>query len=283
LIPSLDLDGKLIFEREANWLGNQTLQTLEPRLYYVLTSYADQSDNPRFDTTALDFSFASLFRANRFTGYDRIGDENRLTLGLTSRTIANQGGDELFRASLGQVYYFDKRRVQLTDSGVESDISSSLAGELAARLHKDWTAQASLQWNPNQTESPWEKQVLQLRYAPDREHLINLAYRYNLGNQSSEEYEDTDLSFQMPLNSRVRVVGRWLYSMLNDETVEAFAGLEFGQCCWRLRVLGQHLKRDANEPASTSVMLQLELAGLGSFGNPIDKLLERGIYGYQSE
>ncbi len=87
----------------------------------------------------------------------------------------------------------------------------------------------------------------------------------------------------MPVGAKVRVVGRWLYSMLNDETVEAFAGIEFGRCCWRLRILGQRLKRSATNPASTSVMLQLELAGLGSFGNQIDKLLERGIYGYQPD
>lgn len=287
LIPSFDLDGKLIFERETNWFGTTALQTLEPRAYYVLTPYEDQTDNPRFDTTALDFSFASLFRPNRFTGYDRIGDENRLTLGLTSRTIASRSGAQLLRGSIGQVYYFDKRRVQLDDYDdrreVENDISSPVAGELAARLHRDWSASASLQWNPNETEQPWEKQVLQLRYAPDSDHLLNLAYRYNLGNQESEEYEDTDLSFKMPLGSDVKVVGRWLYSMLNDETIEAFAGIEFGRCCWRLRVLGQHLKRGADNPASTSVMLQLELAGLGSFGNQIDKFLERGIYGYQSD
>ncbi|WP_242482435.1 LPS-assembly protein LptD [Thiocystis violacea] len=282
LIPSMDIDGKLIFEREANWLGNSALQTLEPRLYYVLTPYEDQADNPLFDTTALDFSFASLFRPNRFTGYDRIGDANRLTVGVTSRTI-NHGGEELLRASLGQIYYFDNPRVQLEDDSTEDDISSSLASELSARLHPDWTATASLQWNPHETEQPWEKQVLQLRYAPDRDHLINLAYRYNLGNTTSEAYENTDLSFQMPVTSDVRLVGRWLYSMLNDETVEAFAGVEFGRCCWRLRLLGQHLKSSADETASTSVMLQLELAGLGSFGNQIDKLLERGIYGYQSE
>ncbi|MGQ9660170.1 MAG: LPS-assembly protein LptD [Thermochromatium sp.] len=283
LISSVDLDGRLIFERESDWFGHPTLQTLEPRLYYVLTAYADQSDNPRFDTTALDFSFASLFRPNRFTGYDRIGDENRLTLGLTSRTIANRDGDELLRASLGQVYYFDERRVQLDDAAPEDDVSSSLAGELAARLHQDWTAQLGLQWNPHDDDNGWEKQILELRYAPDRERLLHLAYRYNLGSQTSEEYKDADLAFQLPIGRRVRVVGRWLYSLLNDQTVEAFAGVEFGQCCWRLRVLGQHLKRGADQPGSTSLMLQLELAGLGSFGNSIDKVLQRGIYGYQSE
>ncbi|MFD2112191.1 LPS assembly protein LptD [Thiorhodococcus fuscus] len=283
LIPSLDLDGKLVFERETDWFGHSAMQTLEPRLYYVLTPYEDQSDLPLFDTTALDFSFASLFRSNRFTGYDRIGDENRLTVGLTSRTIANASGQELFRASLGQIYYFDKRKVQLTSDEAENDISSSVAGEFSARFHKNWSALASLQWNPNQTEQPWEKQVFQIRYAPGDTRLLNLAYRYNLGDNETEEYEDADLSFQMPLGPKVRVVGRWLYSMLNDETVEAFAGIEFGRCCWRLRILGQHLKRSADSNGSTSVMLQLELAGLGSFGNQIDKLLERGIYGYHSD
>lgn len=283
LIPSFELDGKLIFERETDWFGQGTIQTLEPRFYYVRTAYADQADNPLFDTTALEFSFASLFRPNRFTGYDRIGDENRLTLGLTSRTIANRDGDELVRVSLGQIHYFDARQLQLNNTEARDISSSPLAAEFAARLTRNWSAQAGLQWNPHHDEPTWEKQVLQLRYRPDTKRLFNLAYRYNLGSQESEQYEDTDLSFQMPVGSQTRLVGRWLYSLLHEETVEAFAGVEFGQCCWRLRVLGQHLKRDAAEPASTSVMLQLELAGLGAFGNSIDKVLERGIYGYQTD
>ena len=281
-IPSFDLDGTLVFERDAGWFGTPTLQTLEPRIYYVLTSFEDQSNAPLFDTTPLDFTFASLFRPNRFTGYDRIGDENRLTLGLTSRTIANQTGQELFRASVGQIYFFEDRRVQLTGDSVEDDVQSSVAGELAARISDDWSARASLQWNPNDTEAPWEKRVLQLRYAPTEGSRLNLAYRFNYGDQPDLRYEDTDVSLQVPIGSQVKLVGRWLYSMLNEETVEAFAGIEFGRCCWRLRVLVQHLQT-GNDSGNTSVMLQVELAGLGSFGNQIDTLLERGIYGYHTD
>jgi LPS-assembly protein len=281
-IPSFDLDGTLVFERDTAWFGTPTLQTLEPRIYYVLTSFEDQSNAPLFDTTPLDFTFASLFRPNRFTGYDRIGDENRLTLGLTSRTIANQTGQELFRASVGQIYFFEDRRVQLTGDSVEDDVQSSVAGELAARISDDWSARASLQWNPNDTEAPWEKRVLQLRYAPTEGSRLNLAYRFNYGDQPDLRYEDTDVSLQVPIGSQVKLVGRWLYSMLNEETVEAFAGIEFGRCCWRLRVLVQHLQT-GNDSGNTSVMLQVELAGLGSFGNQIDTLLERGIYGYHTD
>jgi LPS-assembly protein len=281
LIPSFDLDANLVFERSADWFGTETLQTLEPRLYYVVTSFQDQSDAPLFDTTPLDFSFASLFRPNRFTGYDRIGDENRLTLGLTSRTIANETGQEVLRASVGQIYFFDERRVQLYGQPIEDDVQSSVAGEFAARLSPDWSARASVQWNPNDPEAAWEKRVLQLQYTPDEGQILNLAYRFNDGQQSTLRYEDTDISLQFPIGSQIKLVGRWLYSVLNSETVEAFAGIEFGRCCWRFRLLGQRLQT-GEESATTSVLFQIELAGLGSLGNQIDKLLERDIYGYQT-
>lgn len=62
--------------------------------------------------------------------------------------------------------------------------------------------------------------------------------------------------------------------------MDAIAGIELGRCCWRLRILGRHLKRRPQDAASTSVMLQIELAGLGAIGDPIGDFLEREIYGY---
>lgn len=284
LIPSLDIDGKLIFERDIDWFGNPVLQTLEPRLYYVLTGFEDQSETPLFDTTELDFSFASLFRPTRFTGYDRIGDENRITVAMTSRTLDSKDGHELFRVSLGQIYHFGDQRVQLLGTDlVDRSTTSSVAGELAASLDRDWSARASLQWNPDTSRDPWEKRVLQLRYAPGDDRVVNLAYRYNLGRSLMERYEDTDLSFHLPLGGNLGLVGRWLYSWLNEETVDAFAGIEYGRCCWRLRLVGRHIKTPTQQEGNTSIMIQLELAGLGALGSSIDKLLEQGIYGYRSD
>jgi LPS-assembly protein len=281
LIPSLDLDAKLIFDRDTSWLGHGALQTLEPRLYYVLTPYENQSDTPLFDTTVLTFSYASLFRPNRFTGYDRIGDENRLTVGLTSRTIGDKSGREWLRVSLGQVYFFDPRRVQLSGETVDESSTSAVAGELSTNPAAGLTARASFQWDPNLSQDQWERRVLQLRYAPADDRLVNLAYRYNLGQTEPERYENTDFSFRLPLGPQVGLVGRWLYSLLDSDTVDAYAGIEFGRCCWRLRILGRQLKTSADTEGSTSVMLQLELAGLGKVGNQIDKFLEQGIDGYE--
>jgi len=280
LIPTFDVDGRLVFEREIDWLGASALQTLEPRAFYLYTPYRDQSDTPVFDSAELTFSFANLFRSNRFTGRDRIGDANQLTAALTSRTLRARTGEELFRISIGQVYYFANRRVQI-QGPVETAATSPYAGELAARLLENWHGRASFEWDPQREDDPWGRRTLQLQYrAPDTERLLNLAYRFDRGINENSRYEDTDLSFRLPVGERVRLVGRWLYSTLESETMEAFAGIEFGRCCWKLRVLGRHFKNRPDSPGSNSVMVQLELAGLGAIGSSVDTFLEDEIYGY---
>lgn len=284
LIPSLDLDSGLIFDRQSNWFGQGVLQTLEPRLYYVLTPNINQANAPLFDTTLRTFSYASLFWPNRFTGYDRVADENRLTVGLTTRTIGNKSGLEWLRVSLGQILYFANRRVQLSGVAPDTTQTSSLAGELSTNPAPGWLARASFQWNPNLSQNQLEQRVLQLRYAPGTDRMVNLTYRYSRGATELQTYENTDLSFRMPLKSGFGMVGRWLYSLAQGETAEAFAGIEYsGRCCWRVRLMGRQLKTSAESTGSTSIMLQIELAGLGAFGDRIDRLLENPNYGLYSD
>ena len=76
------------------------------------------------------------------------------------------------------------------------------------------------------------------------------------------------------------MIGRWYYSLLEDKTLEAVAGIEYGNCCWKLRaVLRHYLDNDGTE-YNDSAMIQLELNGLGKLGNDIDQYLDRAIYGY---
>jgi LPS-assembly protein len=282
-IPSLDVDGKLIFERPANWFGTASIQTLEPRLYYLYTPFEDQSDTPVFDSSELDFGFANLFRSNRFTGRDRIGDANQVTAGVSSRLLDGASGAELFRLSLGQIYYFADRRVQIREP-VQTQDRSPYAGELSARLFDNWFGRASFEWDPEaDTDDAWQRRTLRLEYRDAAERVMNLAYRTDLTAANPENrYEDTDMSFRLPFGEHMEMVGRWLYSVRHNETMDAVAGVAFGQCCWRLRLVGRHFKRRPGDAASTSVMLQLELAGLGAVGDPVGDFLEREIYGYNN-
>ena len=58
------------------------------------------------DTAVADFNYAQIFSENSFSGGDRINDANQLTVALTSRVLTSSTGQELFRATLGQRYYF---------------------------------------------------------------------------------------------------------------------------------------------------------------------------------
>jgi LPS-assembly protein len=280
-IPTVEVDGKLVFERDANWFGQSALQTLEPRLFYLYTPFVDQSRTPVFDSSELDFSFSNLFRSNRFTGRDRIGDANQITTALTSRFLSMRTGEELLRLSVGRILYFADRQVQI--AGPTEDASESpIAGEISAQLFDRWSARASFEWGPKEETDQWGRRTLQLQYdEPKAKRLVNLAYRFDRGTGIDDRYETTDLSFRMPLSSQVDVVGRWLYSLETEDTSDAFAGIEFGQCCWKVRVLGRHFKNNAESAGNTSVMLQVELAGLGAFGSSVESFLQREIYGYQ--
>lgn len=281
-IPSLSLDGQLIFERDIGWFGSPVLQTIEPRLFYLYTPFVDQSDAPTFDSTERTFSYASMFDVNRFTGPDRVGDANQLTVGLSSRTLSKATGLELFRASVAQILYFDDRDVQLIGLP-ETETTSAIVGELSARFTPHWSGRVGLQYDPNAEEFQSEKRVLSLHYETPDDTLLNVNYRFDVGRTLAQRYEDTDVSFRLPVGEQLTFVGRWFYSLLQSETVEAFGGIEYGRCCWRFRVIGRHLKNEPNTAGTTSVMMQLELAGLGSIGQTVDRFLEEGIYGYHVE
>ncbi len=281
-IPSFDLDGQLVFERPVSWGQQPAVQTLEPRLFYLYTPYQDQSDLPVFDSSELSFSFANLFRNNRFTGYDRRGDANQLTLALTSRTLSSHSGQEWLRASIGHLVHFSAHRVQIDDIPAYHG-GTPFAGELAARLWDNWRARASVQWDAQDRHDIWPKRALALHYRDDAQRrVLNLAYRYDKGHRRISRYEDTDVSLRWPLTQHSELVGRWLYSLEHDHTMEAVAGVAFGRCCWRVQLVGRHFKNRPQSAGDTSVMLQLQLAGLGTLGHSIDQFLNQEIHGYST-
>ncbi|MCB1758985.1 MAG: LPS-assembly protein LptD [Gammaproteobacteria bacterium] len=277
VLPTLSLDGGLFFDRSGSWLGEAITQTLEPRLFYLYTPHDDQSEIPNFDSSAASFNFSSLFRDNRFNGSDRVGDANQLTAALTTRIISDASGSERLRLSIGQIFYFRDREVQLSGSTVNEESSSSLAAELSANPSDNWRFSAGLQWDPHASNDQVERGSFSMRYNDDSERLFNLGYYY-----TRDSVDQTDLSTRWPLGSRWSMVGRWTYSHLYQETTRAFAGLEYDSCCWRVRLIGQQLLTDVEDDPVNSILVQFQLKGLGGWGRADDQFLEDNIAGYRA-
>lgn len=307
------LDSGLYFDRNTSIGGTNFRQTLEPRAMYLYVPYKNQDNLPTFDTGEFTFSYDSLWRENRFTGRDRIGDANQLSLGLGSRFIEDDGFERAYIAA-GQIYYFSDRRVQLPGlteddlrvSGNQNPDADTWRSPYALtgiyRFNHDWFASSDFNWNPNTHHT--DNGNLMFHYQPeaDPRKVLNAGYRYRADSKrfnpntgqfeyGSDEYkiEQHDFSFIWPVLPQWAAIGRWQFDYNQSRTLEAFGGFEYDSCCWKLRLINRYwVDYDDDEyitstsKADRGVFLQIILKGLGGVvGNQVEGFLDQGIQGYR--
>jgi len=285
--PVLSLDSGLIFERalQADWLGvTAGAQTLEPRLFYLYVPYRDQDNIPLFDSAMMDHDIDWLFRTNRFVGADRLGDANQLTTALTTRLIDGPSGRERLRASIGQIQYFEDRRVNLyPDNLPQTAANSGLIAQGQINLSSRWAVQGGVQLEPD--SSDLLRTAFDLRYYVNPRQLINVSYlldRDQPGLDLDDQIHSVDVAFFWPLGAQWRALGRWNQALNTDRNLETLAGLEYEDCCWALRVVGrQYRDSPADADAQNAVYVELELKGLTRLGSGLETLLQNAILGYQ--
>ncbi len=280
------LDAGLFFERDIRWFDTPLIQTLEPRVFYLYQQFEDQSTIPLFDTSALTFNYNQLFRDNRFSGLDRIGDADQVSVGVTSRFLSRATGREYFRASVGEIYYFRDREVQLAGVADLEDMrdTSALAGEMSAQLFGDWRVTGSLVWDPHNART--DEGGAAIQYRRDNRHILNLGFR----RQRIGDIEQTDISLYWPLTERIAVLGRWNQDLESKRTIEGFGGLEYSDCCLQVRLVVRRFldsRSGANidfedVEADDGIFLHIVFKGLAGFGTKVESVLERGIRGYRA-
>jgi len=295
-VPMMSIDSQIFLERRFNFLGSGIMQTLEPRAYYLLVPKVGQDDYPVFNSGLFDFSFINLFRDNRFSGHDRIGDANQLTLALISRNFSLASGRELFRTSLGQVYYFRDRDVTLRQTapagsaspfiedpylrryspGFRETSSSEMIGEVITNLTRDLSARVTLQWDPDQSQT--SKSAFAMRYASEEGTVVNVGYRRRL---ALTDVEQTDISFRLPMTESLSLIARWAYSLQSNQALEVVGGLEYESCCWGIRLLSRRYIRNVEGEFDNAIFVQAELKGLAGVGRAASSFLRRSIPGYE--
>lgn len=272
-LPLASVDGGLVFERDASWFGDASVQTLEPRLFYAYVPYRDQSNLPVFDTAEADFNFTQLFRENRYSGFDRVSEANQLTAALVGRILDPATGAERLRAAVGQRFYFSSQQVTLpggtASTGSESDVLFELRGVIA----RGWISDLYVQHST--LENRLVRAAAALRWQPRPGSVMGLAYRYKL-----DEIEQVDFAAQWPIAARWYGVGRANYSIRDKQWVELLAGFEYRDDCWALRLVGQSFVT-IGEARTTSLLFQLQLNGIASIGTGLLEQLRRSIPGYQ--
>jgi LPS-assembly protein len=276
-----NLDGGLFLERPFGWRSQTLLQTLEPRLFINYIEQKEQFDLPDFDSGRLTSSWDTLFRENRFTGYDRIGDEQSATIGVTSRFRDPSRGDDLLILRAAQKFHRQDRIVFSGNTPVAANTrrQSPVVADATLQLDQRWSLYAETQWNSESNRR--EQNSLRIGYT-DRSRLhAHAGYQY----RPVDQIRQTELAAMVPVHSHWSLIGRWLYDLEDRRSLEAVSGVEYRDCCWRIRLLNlrELSDRDGNTllDSERTTLLQIQMVGLGGFGGTVDTLLERGIPGYR--
>jgi LPS-assembly protein len=270
-LPVLSVDSGIAFERESNMFGGSYLQTLEPRAFYVYVPYRDQVQLPNFDSAITDFNFTQIFTENRFSGSDRIGDADQITLAATSRLLDQSSGAERLKVMMGERFSFKTPQVNLVTPAAstnKSDILVAAYGQVTKTVSLD----SEFQFDPNQSHSQLFNAAAY--YRPEPGKTLNLGYRF-----TRNTLRQADISSQWPLFGRWHGVGRWNYSLQDARILEAMGGLEYNQDCWALRLVAQRFAT-ATQQTNTGFFVQLELNDLVKVGSDPLSMLKQSVPGY---
>ncbi|WP_066015404.1 LPS-assembly protein LptD [Endozoicomonas atrinae] len=322
-VPTFSIDSGLYFDRFTNIGDTEFTHTLEPRMKYLYSPYKEgQEMNPVFDTALMNFNYNSLWRDSRFSGHDRLGDANQLSLGLTTRLIEGDGFERV-RFGIGQIIYFEDRQLWIspnagidpgdTDQDLDTDPNdeterlweemkdsvSPLASELVYDISRSMNIRQDLMWDTSNNKL--DSYGLYYQYKPGERRVMNAGYRFlrqadryikneqdqNTGLTTDNNLSQTDLSVAWPVSNNWSAMGRWQYDLTNKRNLEILSGVEYNSCCYQVRVLWRKWVDDddnIDHPNSKSgVFLQFVLRGLGDLTSGTTKEYLEGIKGYAGD
>jgi len=309
------VDAGLNFERELALGGRDYRQTLEPRINYAFVPRTDQVDLPEFDSRERAFSWDQLWSPKRFSGSDRVGDLNRLSIGFESRLIEDSSSQEHLSVGVGQSLYFSDRRVGIDGNDqslpqqpdVNPDVNperfyqatrdrSPLVSRLEWQINPRWSTSA--EWLYDDQRELTERTGVDIAYRHSRGHVVNLGYRWEIegfdpaldpvdDNFRGYNREEWDFSFAWKASPSLDLIGRYLHDQTNDRALEKLAGVQWNDCCyglqlvWRNWVDDNDTARVADDFNDRGLFLRFVLHGLGGVGQDADSYFERTIPGYR--
>jgi LPS-assembly protein len=272
----------LVFERDALELtsifNRNILMTLEPRAFYVYTPYRYQADLPLFDTADSGFGISQIFSENTFVGNDRIADNNKVTIGVTSRILDADTGIERLRGVLAQRIDMEGQRVGLTANQAQQSKRSDLLAGFSTRLIGNFNLDGLAQYN--EQISKVVQQSVTASYRPEVKKLVNVSYKRTVDVNKNATTDQYEVSGQWPIARQWYGVARYNYDLISNRILNRVAGLEYDADCWVMRLV-QRRYQNTSVMATSEIYMQIDFKGFSGFGNNSIDLIRFNIPGYE--
>ena len=269
------LRGSVAFERDFNYAGVEMTQTLVPQFFALHVPFEDQTDLPVFDSALADFSLSQIYSENIFSGQDRINDADQITIGVTSKFLEYESGEEWFALTVAQRFHYDEEFVNLSASDTpRSGNRSDILMQAGGRISQSWRANSLFQYSAVLDEVISQNTWLQ--YSPEDGKHIYFEHRYN-----RDSFEQFDVTGQWPLIGQWGIAGRWNYSNDAKKLVRGVLGVEYKLGCWAFRVVADRmlngLDKKGDDLYATSIFVQLELKDITRVGSDAIGILKQNL------
>ncbi|API86383.1 LPS-assembly protein LptD [Francisella uliginis] len=310
VLPIFNIDASAYFDRDYTTDDGAYTGTLRPRLFYTYIPYQDQSNIPLFDTSQQNEQYMQMFQVNRFTGWDRINNANQLTYALEASTTNQADGSTVASAKIGQMMFFDDRKVSLCQGQPNCNPSTfdPYANDTFSPIMSSFEFQVmkhiylSAQINYRLQSQKFDYQVYQLSYKDENENIFNISFNnidrdWNAITQQQinqgiapPSQETITLSTILNITDHWGLTALWNYNFKQAKTSNVFAGFQYNAKSWAIRALWQATAYTNEDPNNTQALgsltntylLEFELKGLGGAGasNLASRLNQ--INGYES-
>ena len=278
-IPILSLNSEMVFSKKIQ--GTNLAHQIKPRLFYLYAQKENHDDIPTFDTKLNTFSYAQMFRDNRFSGVDRTSDANQLSISLSSNFYDLENLRNIFNISFGKIIYFEDRDISIDNSLTYTRANSNLIAEMEYKPTDDISLISTFLYDTHADDQKTQINNHTFQFRGKKNNIINASYRY-----SKNDVAQGDMSFAWSLLDNLKVLGRWNYDFknnLNNNTsgndIETLAGLEYESCCWKARLIQRRYKIDAEE-YEKEIQFQIMLKGFTDVGTPLGDTIATSIKGY---
>ena len=273
VIPTFQIQARLILDNDFSIFGKSFTQSLEPTIQYYYAPYRNQDEIGLYDTTDVIQDYFFIFDDNRYAGFDRISDENRISLGFTSRLSDNLGVERAI-FSLGMAFYLDDAKVKLYPNYKEmNEHRSYLNGSLDLKPTNNILYNGNFVYN---TEEHYLYRASSVLEYNNDDLLAQINYRYTKnGNRTMFTNEIIDMKqfgalTKFPLSERLSVMLGYYHDLEQKHSVDKIIKLRYEDCCWRFSVFAEQV----NEPDNVRQVadkdnkfgFQFEMKGLGTLG-----------------
>jgi LPS-assembly protein len=286
--------------------NGSTTNVLKPRFIYGYTAYKNQKNNPIFDSNEISPN-NELFINDRFSGMDRIGDQNFYTLSIDYSKM--KMGMKKASLSISKKYYLKDRKVWMNPSINSMNQMDSMSSMIRMSMDEG-PAVIMASWMPsmntmimgygsylkNQKKMPLGGITLKHKLKSGNigyaHRFRRMAGDFNIEMDYSEFFADVDL------NPNLKFIAKLKRDNNTSQNIESLLGIEYENCCLALRITGSDrnfsrflVKEEILYPtladawdniidieSKSRISFEFELKGLNSSFDKINKIFKNSIF-----